>query len=196
MSTLLKLTAADYRQMASTGAFDRLDQRIELIHGELREMSPAGPIHSDLINYLNRWSCTMTTVDQSTISIQNGIELLGLTAPDLGDDLDSAPEPDVLWLQPGRYLDRQPTAADVQLLIEVADSSLRYDTGEKRTLYANHRIADYWVVDIPGRQILVHRDPAAGQYQTQTTHGVADEIAPLTNPSAILSIADLFGPLT
>ena len=196
MSTLLKLTAADYRQMASTGAFDRLDQRIELIHGELREMSPAGPIHSDLIDDLTRWSCQVTQPSQCRVRIQSGIELLGLTAPDLGDDLDSAPEPDVLWLQPGRYLDRQPTAADVQLLIEVADSSLRYDTGEKRTLYAGHRIADYWVVDIPGRQILVHRDPAAGQYQTQTSHGITDQIAPLANPSALLSIADLFGPLT
>ncbi len=75
---------------------------------------------------------------------------------------DSArPEPDVVWAVGAAA---HPLAADVLLLIEVADTTLHLDLGEKAALYAEAGIPEYWVVDIESRRLLVHRQPAGGEY--------------------------------
>ena len=111
MSTILRLTPAEYDRMIANGAFVGINRRIELIHGELREMTPAGPVHEDIIDYLNRWSTEVTTAHDCVVRVQSSI--------DLGD---SRPEPDVTWLKPGRYATRRPQSRDVLLLIEVVAS--------------------------------------------------------------------------
>ncbi len=106
----------------------------------------------------------------------------------LGQDTD--PEPDVAVV-PGRPRDYtgHPTTAD--LLVEVADSSLDFDTNEKQLLYARAGIRDYWVVDVNGRRLLVYRDPQAGDYSSQQTLGPADAVSPLAAPAARVRVADL-----
>ena len=78
-----------------------------------------------------------------------------------------------------------------ELVIEVADSSLDFDTNEKRLLYAKAGIREYWVVDINGRRLLVYRDPQAGDYATQLALGPADAVSPLAAPAAVVRVADL-----
>ena len=141
MSAIRKLTAEEYDSMIEKGAFNGLKRRIELIRGELREMNPAGPVHEDYVDYLNRWSTNSTEASECVVRVQSSI--------DLGD---SRPEPDIAWLSPGRYSTRRPQPADVLLIIEVADSSLTADLNEKATLYAQFNIAEYWVVDATGRR--------------------------------------------
>ena len=126
MSTGSKVSAAEFDAMVLAGVFDSMEgQKIELIRGEIRSMSPAGPIHSDLIDYLTEWSVQHGVGGHHSTRVQSGF---------ICDD--NRPEPDVLWMRRRRYADGHPTAADVLLLIEVADSSVRGDLGEKAEIYA------------------------------------------------------------
>lgn len=77
------------------------------------------------------------------------------------------------------------------LVVEVADSSLDFDTSEKRLLYARASLREYWVVDINGRRLLVYRGPQAGDYASQQALGPADTLAPLAAPAVTVRVADL-----
>src|SRR5688572_23279185 len=106
MSTIPKFTIAAYDRLIERGMFDGPDRRrIELIHGELREMSPAGPFHEDLIRILNHWSFTNAPRDVH-IRVQCSIGLV---------ELDSVPEPDIAWVRSGRYRKQRPQSKDVLL---------------------------------------------------------------------------------
>ena len=181
MSTSLRITAEEYDRMIANGAFVGIDRRIELIRGELRQMSPAGPVHEDYIDYLNRWSISSTTPDQCVVRVQSSI--------DLGD---SRPEPDIAWLRGGRYAARRPRAEDVLLLIEVADSSLPTDMVEKTRLYAEAEIAEYWVVDIPARCIHVFCEAVSGDYRSTRRVGIEESLSPACDPDAQLRLNELF----
>lgn len=76
-------------------------------------------------------------------------------------------------------------------MVEVADSSLDYDTNEKRLLYAKAGIREYWVVDINGRRLLVYRDPASGDYANRLAFGPEDGVSPLAAPTATMRVADM-----
>ena len=82
-----------------------------------------------------------------------------------------------------------PTTAD--LVVEVADSSLDFDTNEKRLIYAKAGIREYWVIDVNGRRLLVYRDPQAGDYAVPQVFGLADTVTPLAAPSSAVRVADL-----
>ena len=154
MSTSLRLSIDDYEKMISNGAFVGINRRLEFIHGEIREMSPAGPYHYDYIDFLTRWSTSNTLAEEANIQVQSAI-LLG----------DSMTEPDVMWLRAKRYGGERPRANDALLVIEVADSSLRYDLGEKAMLYSQAGVVEYWVVDVPSKVVHQHRSPTADGYQ-------------------------------
>ena len=143
MSTVAKLRGSDFDSMVERGAFDNLEpMKIELVHGELRFMNPAGPIHEGEIEYLTDWSYETSSRQQVSIRVQSSFNC--------GDH---RPEPDLLWFRKLSSRRIRPTHADVLLAIEVADSSLTQDRGEKADLYAEHGIAEYWVVDIPGEHV-------------------------------------------
>ncbi|MBA2451022.1 MAG: Uma2 family endonuclease, partial [Chloroflexi bacterium] len=105
------------------------------------------------------------------------------------------PEPDLALLQPRPdfYAGALPTAADVFLLVEVADTSLEYDRRTKLPLYARHNIPEVWVVDLNTDTILVSRDPTPSGYRTSWTVGRGDRIAPLAFPERELDGVELLG---
>lgn len=107
-------------------------------------------------------------------------------------ELDSAPEPDLAWAARRDYCRSRPTAADVLVVVEVAESSLKYDCGEKADLYAAAGIADYWVINLLDRVVEVRRDPAAGRYRTLRTLSGTQEISPLAVPQVVLVPATLW----
>lgn len=182
MSTVSKLTGAEFDAMVAQGAFDVIGPRkVELIRGELRFMNPAGPVHDDYIDYLTRWSHDSTTAKDANVRVQSGF---------VCDD--DRPEPDILWLKPQRYGRTRPTAADVLLLIEVSDSSLATDLQEKADLYAQSGIAEYWVVDIPASRIHVMSGSDGGHYRTIAIVVPPTPLAPQCRPSATLDTAELF----
>ena len=81
------------------------------------------------------------------------------------------------------------------LLIEVSDSALAFDQGVKRALYARHGIAEYWIVDIPGQRIQVHRDPLAGSYRFIQEFAGDEPVSPLALALAQVQVSarELFG---
>ena len=185
MSTALQLTLREYNHMVACGAFEAINRKVELIRGEIREMSPAGPVHDDLIDYLYDWSVRSTERSSIHIRGQSGMDL---------PQLDSRPEPDVFWVKAKRYLDCHPTGQDTLLAIEVADSSLKSDRTTKADLYAEAGIQEYWVVDVQGKCIYVMREVASdGHYGWQRTFTFGDKLSSLAQPKAILDIIDLFG---
>jgi Uma2 family endonuclease len=186
MSVGLRISFDEYTQMVEDGAFDALrDKRIELIHGELREMTPPGPSHSEAVSRLIDWSTEPPVKKIATLRTENPVSV---------PEQDSSPHPDVVWVKKRSYGDRHPLPAEVLLLIEVADSSLDGDCSEKADLYAAAGIRDYWVVDLPNRVVHVFREPKDGAYSQHSTARMGDEICPLANPQYPLSVSMLLGP--
>ena len=182
MSTMARLTGAEFDSMVDRGAFDQIGpKKVELIHGELRFINPAGPIHDDHIEYLTDWSVRSTTRSFCNVRVQAGC---------VCDD--NRPEPDVFWLRPKRYGRTRPTAADVMLLIEVSDSSLPSDLQEKSDIYASGGIAEYWVVDVPNQRIHVLSRIENERYRSIKIATPPQALSPICKPDAVLDLSDLF----
>lgn len=184
MSLALKLTVAEYDAMVAKGAFDDLNQKIELIHGEIQAMNPAGPVHDYYIELLNDWSTQNADLQHTSVRVQSGLSL---------PTLDSRAEPDVAWVKRQRYLDRHPGSEDVQLIIEVSDSSLPKDRDTKAALYAKAGIAEYWIVNVAEACIHVFRNPGSDSYQQLTTFAGGESISPRICPTAVLDPCQIFG---
>jgi Uma2 family endonuclease len=183
MSTHLHLTTADYNRMVELGAFDHLNRKIELIRGEICEMNPAGPVHDDLIAYLTDWSYLSTDRRTVRITAQTGLEL---------SELNSRPEPDLMWVKAGRYRDHHPTASDVRLAIEVADSSLQNDLIQKSGLYAEANIVEYWIVDAQNKCVHVFRQPRSGVYTDCTVFKPGQLLTSLEPCTTPLNLQEMF----
>lgn len=184
MSTIARFTIADFDRLIATGFFaDPNRRRVELIHGELREMNPIGPNHEYLVDLLARWSISNTEDADVHIRIQNSVGLA---------ELESVPEPDVAWVRKKVYRKGRPQRREVLLIIEVAHSSLEYDRGEKADLYASAGIPDYWVVNVEDQCLEVYRKPSKKGYREKTTYSISDSVAPLSLPHVKLSVRALF----
>lgn len=182
MNTNVRISGVQFDEMVDTGAFNALGpMKVELINGDLRLMNPAGPIHDDYIQFIADWSYENTTRDEFAIRIQAGF---------ICDD--DRPEPDVIWLRPRRYGRTRPTAADVTLLIEVADTSLNRDLQEKADLYAAAGVAEYWVIDIRNRRVHIMSDANDSTYRSIEVVVPPRQPAPKCKPQISLDLADLF----
>jgi Uma2 family endonuclease len=153
--------------------------RAMLIDGVILEQGPMSPPHATTLGLI---AVALRTAFGDGWRFRNQSPLV------LSQDLD--PKPDFAVIAGTlRGSSGHPTTAD--LVVEVADSSLSFDTNEKRLLYAGAGIRDYWVVDINGRRLLVYRDPQGGDYATQQALGPADAFSPLAAPAATVRVADL-----
>ena len=178
------VTLAMYDRMIAAGVFEpRQEHPLELIEGVLQMMSPIGDRHADAVDWLVRWSMMQVDLSRILVRVQNPIAI---------PTSESAPQPDLAWVTLRRYIDRRPLPEDVMLVVEVADTSLDHDTSTKAALYAAAGIADYWVVDLAARAVIVFRDPVAGRYDTRTTHRAGRPLFPLVSPEALLEPAELF----
>ena len=103
------------------------------------------------------------------------------------------PEPDVFvtTLPEATFLQRQPTASDSCLSIEVSVSTLDFDTGRKASRYALAGVADYWVVDVESRRLLVFRAPSPTGYAVTAVFTDADAVSPLAAPLVAIPVGDL-----
>lgn len=184
MTTTVRLTLAEYDAMLAQGILDESrHQHIELIQGEMREMSPPGPMHEDIVDYLNRWSCNNTDPAEVRVRVQNSIGI---------PEFDSAPMPDVAWVREQSYRTGRPQPSDVHLIVEVSDSSLAIDRGAKAELYASAGVQDYWIVNLQDWCVEVYRDPSAGGYREKRTFDGDDTVSPLAFPNVSLNLAELF----
>ena len=143
------LTVHDFHQMGEAGILGHSD-RVELIDGEIIDMSPIGALHAAIVARLAS-SFSQRLGGAAVVWCQNPVRL---------DDI-SEPEPDIAILRPKAdfYMTAHPGPTDVLLVIEVADSSLAYDLGTKVPLYARHGIPEAWVIDAATRRTRVFRQP-------------------------------------
>lgn len=149
-----RLTVADYYRMGEAGVFAP-DARVELIEGEVIDMAPIGSKHGSAVK---RLVALLTTAfgPRAIVSVQDPLRLSDL----------SEPEPDLMLLKPRAdfYAAAHPTGADVLLLIEVADTSARYDREIKLPLYARHGVPEVWIVDLDARLVRFYRAPVGDVY--------------------------------
>jgi Uma2 family endonuclease len=181
-----KLSLEEYERMIEAGVFAGPRRRLELINGEIREMSPIGDPHAEVVDRLDEWGHEYARGKPVRVRIQNAIRLPHAA---------SAPEPDVSWVVKRNYWRGKPGPEDILLIIEVAESSLAEDTGEKAFLYASAGIRDYWVVNLRNQTIEVRRDPGPDGYGIPAVFSGNDELRPLACPDAVLVPAMLWAPL-
>jgi Uma2 family endonuclease len=177
----------EYHRMAEVGIL-RPDERLELIEGEIRAMSPIGSKHLSAVVRLTTLF-VLKLHGLAEISIQNSVRLVRRVEPE--------PDVAVLRKQPGvarPYEAEHPTPEDVLLLVEVADSSTDWDLGEKAELYARYGVPELWVLDLPADRVVIHRDPTADGYASVVELPRDGSISPLAFPDVSFTADDLLGP--
>jgi len=177
------ITVAEFLRMGEVGILNR-DDRVELIEGELVAMAPIGTDHAGTVIALFD-ALAAATRGRALVSPQNPVQLNERNLPQ--------PDYTVLVPRPDHYRTAHPRAHEVLLLIEVADSSLEYDRGVKRALYARNGIAEYWLVNLVKREVEICRSPEADGYASVTTAGRADTLEPVLLPGAYVKVADILG---
>ncbi len=179
-----KLDVDDYYRMADAGIIGE-DDRVELIDGELIDMAPIGQGHAATVGCLNR-ALVLAFTDRAIVWPQNPIRI----------DRLNEPQPDFALLRPRADFYRTgvpPGPADVVLLIEVADSSLRYDRGVKLPIYARAGIAEVWLIDLKRRVLDAYRRPGTDGYGEMSTHSPGDTITPGLAPDVQIVLEQVFG---
>ena len=109
---------------------------------------------------------------------------------------ESEPEPDAV-VAPGTpfdYLAEHPKAVDAPLVVEVADTTLRFDRTRKRAAYARSGVREYWIINLLHRQVEVYRDPAGARYRSVTVYGEQEAILPLAAPHGSVRASELLPP--
>jgi Uma2 family endonuclease len=157
-----RLTVHDYHRMAETGVLAP-DARVELIEGEIIDMAPLGKDHLSVVDQLTRL-LVRAVGDAAIVRVQGSVRLSQITEP----------EPDLVLLKPRAdfYRSRFATGDDMLLVVEVSESSLRYDRDVKVPLYARHGIPEAWIFDLQNNQLLVYGALADGEYRS---HAVVTE---------------------
>lgn len=173
----------EYYAMARAGILHE-DDRVELIEGEILEMTPIGSRHAACVARLT--SLFLLRLGKTVVvSAQNPVRL---------DDR-TEPQPDLMLLRRREdfYSTAHPGAADVLLLIEVADSSLQSDREFKAPLYGRHGVHETWVVDLERSLVESHFEPTPEGYRTVQVFRRGESLSPRAFPDLSLTVAEIFG---
>lgn len=177
-----RFTADEYHKMGETGIFHE-DDRVELVEGEIVEMTPIGWRHAETVNRLTDMLADFRRTGGYTLSVQNPIVL----------GLHDEPQPDLALLRADRDRARLPHAGDVLLVVEVAGTSLRYDREIKLPLYARAGIPEAWLVDLQNAVVEVHTEPSTEGYKAVRRILRADRITSTTVPEISVEAAGVLG---
>lgn len=173
----------DFARMRESGILTE-DDRVELIDGEVRAMSPIGPLHAAIVRRLVK-RLTVLVGDQAIISPQYPVQLNEYAEP----------QPDIAVLRPrdDNYARAHPQANDVLLIIEVSDTSAGYDRTEKLPRYAAAQIGETWIVDVGQQVVERYTYPVRGQYAHMHKNFPGEVATSLTVPAIVLDVNDIFG---
>jgi Uma2 family endonuclease len=177
-------TVQEYQRLGELGILEP-SERTELIAGQIILMVAKGTPHVVTLQLL-----------ASVLSEQLGRAALIRTQDPIYLDNSSEPEPDLVIVTGGilDYVDRHPQPADVYLVVEVADYTLKPDCEIKDKLYAQAAIPEYWVVDVRNRQLHVFRDPTSTGYTSHLILSEPQSVSTLAFPAIVLSIASILPP--
>jgi Uma2 family endonuclease len=163
--------------------------KFELIEGDIiRKMGQKRP-HAIAVTLLFAWC--ISVFGKWFVQTQASINV----APE--DNPTSEPEPDVFVLHRSidHFPEELPNPEDLALVIEVADTTLRFDLSNKAGLYARAGIAEYWVLDVIGRSLIVHQNPENGIYQQILRYAEGETLSPLAKPDALVLVSAFLPPL-
>ena len=177
-----KFTVREYHLMAEAGVFADGD-RVELVNGEIINMSPVGTRHAACVKQLNR-RLSRIPEERAIVGIQDPIQLSD----------GSEPQPDVVLLKfrEDYYETAHPTPSDILLLIEVSDSTIEYDRTVKLPLYAKAGIREVWIVDLMEDCIEIYRQPTADGYEFVQTALGGQTISTLAFPEFEIDVNGVF----
>lgn len=167
-------------------ADSHLNGRYELIDGEILSKMGMNPPHRSVLTLIAEWLIFL-------FGKRHVLEQVPVRIP--GDEgRYTEPEPDIVVIQlpTTAYVREHPSPADVIVLIEVADSSLPFDLTTKAMLYARNGMAEYWVADVDGRQMHIHRNPSADGYRSILRADMKSFISLESRPSDQVSVATFF----
>jgi len=170
--------------MAETGVLHE-DDRIELMDGEILQLSPIGSRHQACVDRLVRLLNRVDTLD-AVVRGHGPVRFPN----------DTEPEPDVSLLKPRDdfYASAHPGPDDVLLLVEVSDTTLEYDRGEKLRLYARVGIPEYWIVDLNADKIEAYSRPVEGEYRDLHKFSHGETVTSNAIPGLSLAADDVLGP--
>jgi Uma2 family endonuclease len=166
-------TVHDYHRMVDAGILSE-DDRVELIRGEIIAMSPIGPRHSAAVLRANQ-TLVRLVGDLAIVGVQGSIRL---------DEYDE-PQPDLYLLRPKAdfYASGHAGPPDIFLVIEVADSSLEYDSTIKMNLYAETGVPEYWIANVRDDCLIAYSNPSKSGYGTVQQFQRGQTIAPQLLPN-------------
>jgi len=169
--------------MAAAGIFSE-DDRVELIEGEIVEMPPIGSRHAACVDRLNRLFSSQV-VDSAIVRVQNPVRL----------DQHSEPQPDLVLAIPRAdfYATSHPRPDQVLLLVEVADTTVGFDRSVKAPLYARAGVREFWLVDLDGELVQVHREPAAESYRAIQAYRRGDRLSCGALPQIEVAVDAILG---
>ena len=173
------LLRSEYDELVKLGVFE--DQRIELLRGQLVEMSPQESPHANAVSWLGHKLSRLLHMRHWEVRVQ---------VP-FAASIDSEPEPDITVTRHVRDRDDHPTTAS--LLIEVADSSIRKDRSIKREIYADAGVPEYWVVDLTTWTIDVFTKPARSGYLLVERFDRNGTIRSKRVPNVVIRVRDIPG---
>jgi Uma2 family endonuclease len=178
-------TVQEYHRMAELGILDA-SERTELIAGQITLMVAKGISHVLTLRILAGEMEALLVNHPVFVSTQDPVCI----------NNSSEPEPDLAIVRGTAfdYVDQHPQTKDICLIVEVADSTLKYDCEVKDKIYAKANITDYWVIDIPHRQVHIFRDPMSTGYTSHLILTEPQTVSPLAFPSIKLSISSILPP--
>ncbi|HEY0377723.1 MAG TPA: Uma2 family endonuclease [Pyrinomonadaceae bacterium] len=177
------ITADEFEQMGRAGIFHP-DARLELLEGEIYQMSPIGSPHAACVDFLSSFF-NRHFGGRVIVRVQNPIRL---------NDI-SEPQPDIALLRPRDdfYRRAHPTPEDVLLVVEVADSTVETDRSYKMPLYARAGIPEAWLVNLPEERIELFAEPVGGDYQTSRIFSRSDEVQSHGVADLRVAVSDVLG---
>ena len=181
-ATRRRFTRTEYYRMAEVGILGE-DDRVELIEGEIVQMSPIGRLHKAFVGNLSQL-LAVRFADRAIVWTQNPIIL--------SDNTEPQPDLAVLRRRTPSYRVRDAYAEDVLLLIEVADTSLVYDRTTKLRLYAEAGIPEYWIVDCTTETVEVYRNPGPDGYRDVSRAAGTATRTLQAFPDVELTLAEIF----
>lgn len=172
------INVKEYHKMAEVGILKPTD-KVELVHGEIIEMSPVGSKHASIVKRLSRLLNEIAK-NGATIGVQDPVVL----------DISNEPEPDIsiLKYRADDYSESHPGSEDVLILIEVSDSTYHYDREVKTSLYAKNSIPEFWIIDVQRRRIEVYLSSDGSEYLRREVLGINDKVSVLSQQIAISEI--------
>jgi Uma2 family endonuclease len=175
-------TRAECARLEAAGLLDQ--EHLELVEGELIDKMGKNRPHVNALVRMQVW--LHKVFGETLVNPEAPIDV----SPE--DNPTNEPQPDIIVLKRdiSYFESAKPGPQDLDLVVEVFDTSLNFDLTVKAALYARAGIADYWVLDVPGRRLIVHRQPQSGRYASIMVYNEHEAVAPLAAPHAMFKVTD------